>query len=153
MAKQYWLMKSEPDEFGIDDLEKVEIEAWTGVRNYQARNFMRDKMKIGDEVLFYHSSTKPCGVAGVATVASSAYADPTQFDKKSQYFDAKSTKENPRWILVDIKFKKKLKRFVTLSELKQEDFLSNMKILQKGNRLSITPVTKEEFQFIVKLGS
>ncbi len=153
MAKQYWLMKSEPEEFGIDDLERVGTEAWSGVRNYQARNFMRDEMKVGDEILFYHSSTKNVGVAGVATVASAPYADPTQFNKKSNYYDEKSTEEKPRWILIDVKFKKKLKNLVPLSELKKVDCLSEMRILQKGNRLSITPVTKEEFSYIVKMGS
>ncbi len=153
MAKQYWLMKSEPDEFGIDDLKRVDIEPWSGVRNYQARNFMRDEMKIGDEILFYHSSTNPAGVAGVATVASEPYPDPTQFNKKSAYYDEKSTEEKPRWILIDVKFKKKLKHFVSLSAMKEEASLSQMKVLQKGNRLSIIPVSKEDFQYILKMGS
>ena len=153
MSKQYWLMKSEPDEFGIDDLKKKKVEAWTGVRNYQARNFMRDEMKEGDEILFYHSSCKPTGVAGVATVASSAYPDPTQFDPKSSYYDEKSTQEKLRWMLVDVKFKAKFSTFVDLQEIKNERKLSEMKIVQKGNRLSITPVTKAEFDYICKLGS
>ncbi|MBC96697.1 MAG: EVE domain-containing protein [Halobacteriovoraceae bacterium] len=150
---QYWLMKSEPDEFGIDDLKSVGKEAWSGVRNYQARNFMRDEMKVGDEVLFYHSSTKPPGVAGVAVVASKPYADPTQFDSKSPYFDPKSKEDDPRWILVDLKFKKKFKNYIPLSKLKECSELEDMTILQKGNRLSITPVTKKEFDFICELGS
>lgn len=153
MAKQYWLMKSEPDEFGIEDLKRVDVEPWGGVRNYQARNFMRDDMKIGDEVLFYHSNTKPPGVAGLMTIASEAYPDPSQFQKKSKYFDEKSSKENPRWFLVDVKFKKIFKKYISLDDLKGESKLNEMKILQKGNRLSITPVTKQEFDHIVKMGS
>lgn len=153
MTKKYWLMKSEPDEFSIYDLKEVKVEAWNGVRNYQARNFMRDEMKVGDDVLFYHSNTKPPGIAGIMTVASEPYPDKLQFDKKSKYFDAKSTKENPRWILIDVKFKKVFKNYIPLETLKGEKKLKDMKILQKGNRLSITPVTKAEFDHIVKLGS
>lgn len=153
MAKKYWLMKSEPDEFSIGDLKKVKVEPWTGIRNYQARNFMRDDMKKGDEILFYHSNTKPPGVAGIMTVSGSSYPDPTQFDKKSKYFDAKSSQENPRWIMVDVKYKKTFKNYVTLDDLKGEKKLKEMKILQKGNRLSITPVTKAEFDHVVKMGS
>jgi predicted RNA-binding protein with PUA-like domain len=150
--KNYWLMKSEPDEFGIDDLKKVGKEAWTGVRNYQARNFMRDEMKVGDEVLFYHSNTKPPGIAGTMTVASEPYADPTQFQKKSKYYDEKATKDKPRWFLIDVKYKSTFKSFVPLETLKDEAKLKDMKILQKGNRLSITPVSKTEFDHIVKMG-
>lgn len=153
MAKKYWLMKSEPDEFSIYDLKEVQVEAWNGVRNYQARNFMRDEMKIGDEVLFYHSNTKPPGIAGIMTVASEPYPDKLQFDKKSNYYDAKSTKEKPRWILIDVKFKKIFKNYIPLDKLKEEKKLKDMKILQKGNRLSITLVSKAEFDHIVKLGS
>lgn len=153
MTKKYWLMKSEPDEFSIYDLKEVQVEAWNGVRNYQARNFMRDEMKIGDEVLFYHSNTKPPGIAGLMTVASEAYPDKFQFDKKSKYFDPKSSTENPRWFLVDVKFKKIFKNFIPLEILKGDNKLRDMKVLQKGSRLSITPVTKAEFEHIVKLGS
>ncbi len=153
MAKNYWLMKSEPDEFGILDLKEVGVEPWSGVRNYQARNFMRDEMKKGDEVLFYHSNTKPPGVAGLMTVASGPYPDPFQFKKSSKYFDPKSTKDNPRWFLIDVKFKKVFKNYVPLDALKEEKKLKDMKILQKGNRLSITPVSKVEFDHIVKMGS
>lgn len=152
MAKNYWLMKSEPDEFGIEDLKRVGVESWTGVRNYQARNFMRDEMAPGDEVLFYHSSTNPPGVAGVMTIDSNAYADPTQFDSKSAYFDEKATKENPRWFVVDVKFKSMFKKYVSLEELKKHKELSDLTILKKGSRLSICPVSAAEFKFIVDLG-
>jgi len=145
-------MKSEPDEFGIDDLKKVDIEPWSGVRNYQARNFMRDSMNLGDEILFYHSSTRPPGVAGLAVVASEPYPDPAQFDSRSDYYDPKSQKEEPRWILVDVKFKEKFPRLVTLESMKNEAILAQMKVLQKGSRLSITPVTKEEFLHLCKMG-
>lgn len=152
MAKQYWLMKSEPDEFSIQDLKKVKTEPWTGIRNYQARNFMRDDMKVGDEVLFYHSNAKPPGIAGTMTIASEPYPDPTQFKKKSDYFDPKSSKDNPRWILVDVKFKSEFKKYISLDELKEAPALKEMKILQRGNRLSITPVSLKEFKHIVKMG-
>ena len=152
MAKQYWLMKSEPDEFGIDDLKKVDIEPWSGVRNYQARNFMRDSMKVGDEILFYHSSTRPPGIAGLAVVASTPYPDPSQFNSRSDYYDPKSLKEDPRWVLVDVKFKETFPMLVTLESMKTEPILAQMKVLQKGSRLSITPVTKEEFLHLCKMG-
>lgn len=153
MAKKYWLMKSEPDVFSLDDLKKVKSEPWDGVRNYQARNFMRDDMSIGDLVLFYHSNAKPPGVVGVAEVCSEGYPDPTAFDKKSKYFDEKSDPDNPRWILVDVKYKKHFKSMVTLDDLKQEKKLADMKVIQRGSRLSITPVTKTEFDHINKMGS
>lgn len=152
MAKSYWLMKSEPDEFSIHDLKRVGTEAWSGVRNYQARNFMRDEMKEGDEVLFYHSSTTPPGIAGVMTVAKEAYPDPLQFKKDSPYFDEKATKEKPRWFVVDVKFKSLFPQYVTLKELKNQEKLKEMTILQKGNRLSITPVSAAHFKTICKLG-
>lgn len=150
----YWLMKSEPDVFSFDNLKKCpkQTEPWTGVRNYQARNFMRDEMKIGDLILFYHSSCEVPGVAGIAKVASASYPDPTQFDKKSEYFDPKSTKENPRWMLVDVKFDQDLTKFVSLEEIKKVKSLTHMRLLQKGNRLSILPVTKDEFEKIYKMG-
>lgn len=151
--KKYWLMKSEPDVFSIDDLKERKSEPWDGVRNYQARNFMRDEMKKGDLVLFYHSNAKPPGVAGIAEVCKEGYPDPTAFNKKSKYFDPKSDPKKPRWILVDVKFKKKFKNFVELNTLREYKELKEMKILQKGNRLSITPVSKEEFEFIKNLGS
>ena len=146
-------MKSEPDVFSIDDLKERKSEPWDGVRNYQARNFMRDEMKKGDLVLFYHSNAKPPGVAGIAEVCKEGYPDPTAFNKKSKYFDPKSDPKKPRWILVDVKFKKKFKNFVELNTLREYKELKEMKILQKGNRLSITPVSKEEFEFIKNLGS
>ncbi|HET7063653.1 MAG TPA: EVE domain-containing protein, partial [Rudaea sp.] len=119
----YWLMKTEPDEFSIDDLKRKKTEPWTGVRNYQARNYMRDGMRKGDGVLFYHSSCAVPGVAGIAEIATPAHADPTQFDPKSAYFDAGSPRDEPRWLLVDVKYKRKLKRVITLTELKQHDEL------------------------------
>jgi predicted RNA-binding protein with PUA-like domain len=148
-------MKSEPDVFSFNDLKlrPKKTEPWNGVRNYQARNFMRDDMKIGDLILFYHSSCEIPGVAGIAKVSSVPYPDSTQFDKKSEYFDPKATPENPRWMLIDVSFEKDLKSFVSLEEIRNFPELSKMRLLQKGNRLSILPVSKEEFNFIVKLGS
>ena len=147
-------MKSEPDVFSFDDLKKrpKQTEPWNGVRNYQARNFMRDEMKLGDLVLFYHSSCEVPGVAGIAKVSSAPYPDKTQFDKKSEYYDPKATAENPRWFLVDVSFAENLKKHVSLEELKQQKDLSEMRLLQRGNRLSILPVTREEFESIRKLG-
>ena len=147
---RYWLMKTEPDEFSIDDLSKKKAEPWTGVRNYQARNFMRE-MKAGDGVLFYHSSCAIPGVAGIAEVAEIAYPDPTQFDKKSDYYDAASKREEPRWSLVDVKFKRKLKRVIPLSELKDRTELEGFALLARGNRLSVLPVTKPQWDFILGL--
>jgi len=151
----YWLMKSEPDAFSFEDLKSrpKQKEPWDGVRNYQARNFMRDEMKVGDAILFYHSNTKPPGVVGIAEVVSEPYPDPTAFDKKSKYYDAKSDPESPRWILVDVGYKADLKRSVSLDEMKSMPELENMRVLQRGNRLSITPVSKEEFQAIKKAGN
>jgi predicted RNA-binding protein with PUA-like domain len=147
---RYWLMKTEPDEFSIDDLAKKKIEPWTGVRNYQARNFMRE-MQAGDGVLFYHSSCEVPGVAGIAEVAATAYPDPTQFDKKSDYYDAASKREEPRWSLVDVKYKRKLKRVIPLSELKDRNELEGFALLARGNRLSVLPVTKPQWDFILGL--
>ncbi len=148
----YWLMKSEPEEFSIDALQTRGREPWSGVRNYQARNFMRDGMKLGDGVLFYHSNCAIPGVVGVAKVASSAYPDPTQFDPKSDYFDPKSTPENPRWLMVDIAFEKKLPRTVSLDELRlHAEKLGEFPLLARGNRLSVLPVTKPQWNFILKL--
>ncbi len=148
-------MKSEPDVFSFDDLKKrpKKTEPWNGVRNYQARNFMRDEMKPGDLILFYHSSCEVPGVAGIAEVASKPYPDSTQFDPESDYFDPKATLEVPRWFLIDVKFHQDLKKLVALVELKQQKKLAEMRLLQQGNRLSILPVTREEFEFIKKLGS
>ena len=149
---RYWLMKSEPDEFSIDDLNAAPDRsvAWFGVRNYQARNFMRDQMRIGDQVLFYHSSCPQPGIAGLATVGKQAYPDSTQFDRKSKYFDAKATAETPRWFNVDVKYKKKT-RLISLDELRSHSELERMRILQRGNRLSITPVDPAEWEFILRL--
>ncbi|HXH29588.1 MAG TPA: EVE domain-containing protein [Bacteriovoracaceae bacterium] len=151
----YWLMKTEPDSFSFQDLCKrpKKTEPWNGVRNYQARNYMRDEMMVGDLILFYHSSCEIPGVAGIARVSSAPYPDPTQFEKKSEYFDAKATAERPRWFLVDVTYQSKLKHYVSLEDLKTEPKLGPMRLLQKGNRLSILPVTLDEFTIIKKLGS
>jgi predicted RNA-binding protein with PUA-like domain len=148
---RYWLMKSEPDEASIDHLAHApkKILPWTGVRNYQARNFMRDQMQIGDGVLFYHSSCPEPGIAGIAKVCSTAYPDPTQFDPKSPYYDAKSTQETPRWMLVDVKYVKKTP-LVALATLRQHAELADMQVLARGNRLSITPVTDAQWKFITE---
>ncbi|RYD14148.1 MAG: EVE domain-containing protein [Lysobacteraceae bacterium] len=144
-------MKSEPDTFSIDDLARVGTEPWTGVRNYLARNYMRDEMRVGDGVLFYHSSCAEPGVAGLAEVASEAYPDPTQFDRKSDYHDPKSTPAQPRWQLVDVAFTRKLARTITLAELKSDPRLDGFALLQRGNRLSILPVTKTQWNRILSL--
>ncbi|MDY7536947.1 EVE domain-containing protein [Undibacterium sp. RTI2.1] len=146
----YWLMKSEPDEVSIDDALSASSIAWFGVRNYQARNFMRDAMKVGDGVLFYHSSCAEPGIAGLAEVASSAYPDHTQFDPQSHYFDPKASQENPRWMMVDIRALRKT-RLLSLAELRTHGALADMLVLQKGSRLSITPVTAAEWAVIMKL--
>lgn len=146
----YWLMKSEPEEVSIDDALALGSAPWFGVRNYQARNFMRDQMRVGDGVLFYHSSCAEPGIAGVAEVASTAYPDATQFDPKSKYFDAKSTPENPRWVLVDIKATRKT-RLLSLTAMRSLPELATMVVLQKGSRLSITPVTEEEWHAVLGL--
>ena len=148
----YWLMKSEPDEFSIDDLVRApkKTTPWFGVRNYQARNFMRDRMQVGDGVLFYHSSCPEPGIAGIAQVASGAYPDASQFDRKSPYFDPKSTRAEPRWLLVDVKLVKKT-RLVTLEEMRAAPALADMVTLRRGNRLSITPVTPAEWRAVMRL--
>jgi len=146
----YWLMKSEPDVFSIDDLKKKKQSGWDGVRNYQARNYMRDDMKNGDIVLFYHSSCEVPGVAGLAKVCKESHPDPSQFDPKSEYFDPKATKENPRWFMVTVEFVEKFEHVVTLAEIKAAKGLEKMPLVQKGSRLSINPVTPEEFKIITK---
>ena len=147
----YWLMKTEPDEFSIDDLERVGVEPWSGVRNYQARNHMR-AMRRGDGVLFYHSSCAVPGVAGIAEVAVEAYPDPTQFERKSDYYDPKSTRDAPRWDLVDVGFKRKLARVISLDEIKaQADRLGDFVLTQRGNRLSVLPVTTAQWKLILSL--
>ena len=147
-----WLMKSEPEEFSIDDLVKAKNQTvpWFGVRNYLARNFMRDLMKVGDHVLFYHSSCPEPGIVGLAHVASASYPDETQWDKKSKYFDAKATRETPRWMLIDVKLTKKT-RLLSLAEMREQVALADMVTLQKGNRLSITPVKPAELKAVLKL--
>lgn len=149
----YWLMKSEPSTFSIDDLKSRpdKTEPWDGVRNYQARNFMRDDMKKGDQVFFYHSNCAEPGIVGLATVASASYPDPTAFDPEDSHYDPKSDADKPRWYLVDVKYKRKLKRTITLQKLKQHHMLADMKLLQKGNRLSIMPVTKQQWHYILSL--
>ncbi|MFO8023819.1 EVE domain-containing protein [Thiohalophilus sp.] len=149
----YWLMKSEPDVFGIDDLAAMprKTDHWDGVRNYQARNMMRDEMKKGDQVFFYHSNCKEPGVVGIAEVVKEGYPDHTAWDPKSKYYDPKSDPENPRWYMVNIKFVRKFQRTVTLQEMKQEKALEGMKLLQRGNRLSVMPVDKKHWQHILKM--
>ena len=144
-------MKSEGDCYSIDDLKRDKTTAWSGVRNYQARNFMRDHMKKGDMVLFYHSSSKPTGVYGIAKVTANAHADETQFEKSGEYYDPKSTHENPRWQCVDVGFVKKFKEPVTLDQIKFEDSLSGMMVRNRGSRLSIQPVSAKHFKIIKEL--
>jgi predicted RNA-binding protein with PUA-like domain len=148
----YWLMKSEPSCYGIDDLKRDKIGVWDDVRNYQARNYMRE-MKKGDKVLFYHSSCDVIGIVGIATVVREAYPDPTQFDATSYKYDAKSTKENPRWSSVDLKFIEKFKEPLTLAELKLDPVFDGMLVIKKGMRLSIQPVREKHFDRIVKMRS
>ena len=147
----HWLMKSEPDAFSIDDLKRKKREPWDGVRNYQARNFMRDGMRPGDKVFFYHSNCAVPGIVGIAEVATDAYPDPSQFDPKSKYFDAGSSRDNPRWMLVDVKFVKKLKRTISLDEMKNDPALADMPLLRKGNRLSVMPVEAAHWEYILAL--
>ena len=150
----YWLMKSEPDCFSIDDLAKrpKQTSPWDGVRNYQVRNMFRDNMKKGDLAFFYHSSCAEPGIYGVMEIASNAYPDPTQFDPKADHYDAGSKPEEPRWLLVDVKFQRKLKRPVLLPEIRtHEAKLAGLRILEKGSRLSVTPVKKEHWDYILKL--
>lgn len=146
----YWLVKSEASCYSIDDLKKDKATYWDGVRNYQARNFMRD-MKKGDKVLFYHSSSDLIGIAGVAKVSKESYPDFTAWDKSDEHYDPKSPKDNPRWDMVNLAFVKKFKEIITLDELKKQKSLKDMRILQRGNRLSVTPVTKKEFEYIEKI--
>lgn len=149
---RYWLLKSEPSEFSIDDLaaSRGKTSSWFGVRNYQARNFMRDQMRIGDLAFFYHSSCEEPGIAGTAEVCKLAYPDATQYDRKSCYYDSKATPQNPRWVSVDIKLVKKT-RFISIKELRSHPELKTMRVLQKGNRLSITPVDPREWEFIARV--
>ncbi len=150
---KYWLMKSEPSCYSIDDMKRDKRTMWDGVRNYQARNMMRDDMKVGDEVLFYHSNTDPIGVVGVVEVASKPYPDPTQFDKKDDHFDPTAKKDDPRWFLVDVKFKSKFKNTFTLAEIKNDPTLKDMVVAQKGSRLSVQPVDKKHFERVLQLAT
>ncbi|HSD70718.1 MAG TPA: EVE domain-containing protein [Woeseiaceae bacterium] len=146
-----WLFKSEPDTYGIDDLARDKVEPWTGIRNYQVRNMIRDDMRVGDEVIFYHSSCKVPGAAGIARICREAYPDPLQFDPMSPYFDTGSDKANPRWLTIDIEFVRKFDRVVTLEELKGHPELGDFRLNQRGNRLSIFPVTREQQDVILRL--
>jgi predicted RNA-binding protein with PUA-like domain len=149
----HWLLKSEPQVFGIDDLERAprRTSGWEGVRNYQARNMLRDGFRVGDVAFFYHSSCEVPGIAGVVRVVKAAYPDPTQFDPKSEYYDAKSTRESPRWFSVDVQFEKRFEPVITLPELREhvDGALHDMVVLKRGNRLSVTPVTAAEWRCIV----
>ena len=150
---RHWLMKSEPDAFSIDDLQRVGTEPWNGVRNYQARNFMRDGMQVGDGILFYHSNTKVPGIVGIARVASAAYPDETQFDPGSDYYDPKATRENPRWFLVDVGFERKLAQVIALDEIKRhaEALGEGFPLTARGNRLSVFPVTAAQWKLLLAL--
>ena len=149
---KYWLMKSEPDVFSIDQFKKDKTTSWTGVRNYQARNFMMKDMAVGDLVLFYHSKATPPGVAGLGKIVKAAEPDKEQFDKKSEYFDPKATKEKPIWFCVDVGYDSHFKSFVSLQELRDNPKLADMLVLQKGSRLSIQPVEEKHFKEVVKMG-
>jgi len=147
---RYWLIKSEPDVYGIEDLARDKTTPWTGVRNYQARNFMRDQMKPGDKAFYYHSNCDEPGIVGIAEVSKAAYPDATQFDRKSKYYDETATSENPRWLHVDFGFVRKTP-LISLTEMRQHKPLAKMRVLAKGNRLSITPVDPDEWKFILGL--
>ena len=147
-SKKFWLMKTEPDVFSISDLKKNKTTLWEGVRNYQARNFMMNDMLPHDEVLFYHSNAEPSGIAGLATVSKKAIPDPAQFDKKSEYYDSKATKEKPNWFCVEVKYSNTFKKVLSLAELKTIKELSEMLVIKKGQRLSIQPVSEKDFRFI-----
>lgn len=149
----HWLMKSEPDTFGIDDLRKrpKQTEHWDGVRNYQARNMLRDQMQVGDQVFFYHSNCAEPGIVGIARIVRAGYPDHTALDPESKYHDPKSTPENPRWYMVDVKFERRFTRTITLNELKEHPQLADMALLRRGNRLSVMPVTAEQWAYILTL--
>ena len=151
MSVNYWLMKSEPGSFSIDDLRRRKTEPWDGVRNYQARNMLRDEMRRGDLAFFYHSSCEEPGIVGIMAIVREGHPDPTAFDPEDHHFDPASDPENPRWFMVDVRFKRKLKRAIPLTELRAHRKLQGMQILRKGNRLSITPVTRQEWDYILRL--
>ncbi len=150
-TQSYWLFKSEPSEYSIDDLARDGVAEWTGIRNYQVRNMLRDQVKVGDKALFYHSSTKDVGCVGVMEVVKLAYPDAMQFDNKSAYFDPKAKSDAPRWLAIDLSFIEKFPRLVTLQEMRQDTRLAGMMVLKPGNRLSITPVSKANFEHICAL--
>jgi predicted RNA-binding protein with PUA-like domain len=149
----YWLVKTEPEEFSINDLKSRpgKTEHWDGVRNYQARNFMRDQMKKGDKVFFYHSNCDLPGIVGIATVIREGYPDHTAFDSKDKHYDPKSDPANPRWYMVDVKFVQKFKTTISLKQLKEHKALQSMQLLRKGNRLSVMPVTEKEWNYIINM--
>ena len=151
--RRYWLMKSEPDAFSIDDLARVGTEPWTGVRNYQARNFMRNGMHVGDGVLFYHSNCTPPGIVGTSTVATNAYPDPTQFERKSHYFDPKATREEPRWFNVDVSFERKFSRIIPLDEIRShaDELGEEFELIRRGSRLSVLPVSAAQWKLLLSL--
>jgi predicted RNA-binding protein with PUA-like domain len=153
MPKRHWLMKTEPSSYGIDDLKREKTAVWSGVRNYQARNHMWRDMRVGDPVLFYHSSVDPAGIAGLARVASAPHPDMTQFDRKSPYFEPRATKEKPVWWCVDVAFVQKFPRLIPLEELRAVSALAKMELLKRGSRLSVQPATEKEYEAIVKLAS
>ena len=148
---QYWLMKSEPDTYSIDDLQSFGVDHWDGIRIYQVRNFFRDKMQVGDKAFFYHSNCKEPGIVGTMEIASKAYPDHTAFDPNEKYFDSKSDPENPRWLMVDVRYLRHLDRMITLSELRQQKQIADMKLLQRGNRLSVLPLSKKDWQYILDM--
>jgi len=147
----FWLMKSEPDVFSVDDLQRQRTTSWEGVRNYQARNFMRDGMKRGDRAFLYHSSCAEPAVAGIMEICREAYPDPTQFDRRSKYYDAGSQPDQPRWLMVDVKFVRRLRRPVTLAELRADKRLASLPLLRRGNRLSLMPVSPAEWEAVLAL--
>jgi len=148
---QYWLMKSEPDTYSIDDLQSFGVDHWDGIRNYQVRNFFRDQMQVGEQAFFYHSNCKEPGIVGTMEIVSKAYPDHTAFDPSEQYFDSKSDPENPRWLMVDVRYIRHLDRMITLGELRQQKQIADMKLLQRGNRLSVLPLSKMEWQYILEM--
>ncbi len=152
MAKRYWLMKCEPSAYSIDDLARDQSAEWEGVRNYQARNFMRDEMQLGDLALFYHSNAKPSGLVGLAEICRAGYPDFHAFDRKSKYYDPKSKHDAPTWFMVDVKFIEKFSKILPLEALKQDPALTGMMVLKRGSRLSVQPVEKKHFERVVQLG-
>ena len=148
---QYWLMKSEPDTYSIDDLQSFGVDHWDGIRNYQVRNFFRDQMQVGEQAIFYHSNCKQPGIVGTMEIVSKAYPDHTAFAPSEKYFDSKSDPENPRWLMVDVRYIRHLDRMITLGELRQQKQIADMKLLQRGNRLSVLPLSKMEWQYILEV--